>query len=577
MLTKLETLKAVTLEELPGIDNKAKAALTYNKKTLIETVTKEWFAERVSEEDPTKKIRCGLCNTPNKYLYYIRNRKNGKLLNVGSYCITKFPGIEGYIEQKQQLNQMLKGHKIVYRRNEFYEKFPECENFINNADKYFANLPILLPYDLYIKLQDNIVRMRQIYSSYVNDGKKPFQSELDSFELFKLAIEQYKKLKLQADTIAKNSQHLPLICRRREIDWLISNNKQFLLRQIAENKGIYTLDTLKYIYSSTLIKENLELMLSRNSSTLFKFDKMDNNQMICSFNKFGYHPSVQFTISINKFMNNIGANCIINKNYTYGSEEIMEIADIISSTQNVDAIFSYTFYFLKYLNCALLFDNSTYSIILYRKGDRAIRIFNINKFLIAYSRNILRSDNEIKSYLYKLVKGNHNTKWITPKEQAKQGIDDKVNKLYKDYSENASVGRSLNTKRIEIMLYKTENKSDVLSINFDKPEYIILPIDQLSVPKNQIQYIDYAIYISDNSRIPYFQSGDILFVQNTKNVKNNSQIFFASDEGIETKRCYTKEANENIFDHIPIRKSKLQSYGRIIGCEKFEDIKKRLK
>lgn len=133
IICDLPKLKAVTLEQLPDIDNKAKAALTYNKKTFIDTVIREWYAERVSEEDPAQKVRCELCNTPNKYLYYIRNRKNNTLLNVGSRCITKFPGIEGYVEQKKQLSQIHKGHQIIKRRNEFYEHFPNYEDFISDG------------------------------------------------------------------------------------------------------------------------------------------------------------------------------------------------------------------------------------------------------------------------------------------------------------------------------------------------------------------------------------------------------------------------------------------------------------
>ena len=124
VLCNIKTPKAFSLNQLDKLDDKAISALTINKKNLIETITQEWFAERVSEEDPSKQVRCGLCNTPNKYLYYIRNRKNGEVLNVGSHCITKFPGIEGYVEQKRQLAQIHKGHQIIKRRNEFYDAFP---------------------------------------------------------------------------------------------------------------------------------------------------------------------------------------------------------------------------------------------------------------------------------------------------------------------------------------------------------------------------------------------------------------------------------------------------------------------
>ena len=213
ILNDLSNIKAITMDDLVMLDEKGKAALTHNKKTLLDTVIKEWYAERVSEEDPSKQVKCGLCNTPNKYLYYIRNRRNGKLLNVGSHCITKFPGIEGYIEQRKQLRDIQKGQLIVARRNEFYEKVNNPEAMIEEAQSYFDNLPILLPWDLYAKLKDTINRMAFIYSKYVNEGKKPFESAYTSFELFELAVKQIDILKEKASIFITEHQNDFLICK----------------------------------------------------------------------------------------------------------------------------------------------------------------------------------------------------------------------------------------------------------------------------------------------------------------------------------------------------------------------------
>lgn len=172
---------------MQSLDTIGKAAITQNKKTLMQNVINEWYAEHVTEEDPNKKVRCGLCNTPNKYLYYIRNRINNNILNVGSQCITKFPGIEGYKEQKTQLKNIQKNHQIISHRNEFYNHFDNIENYISDAENYFKSIIILLPRLLYQKLEDTIKRMRLIYGKYVYDGKKPFNSNYNSFELFDLA------------------------------------------------------------------------------------------------------------------------------------------------------------------------------------------------------------------------------------------------------------------------------------------------------------------------------------------------------------------------------------------------------
>ena len=48
IICDLPKLKAVTLEQLPDIDNKAKAALTYNKKTFFDKIGRASCRERVS-------------------------------------------------------------------------------------------------------------------------------------------------------------------------------------------------------------------------------------------------------------------------------------------------------------------------------------------------------------------------------------------------------------------------------------------------------------------------------------------------------------------------------------------------
>lgn len=568
VLCDLQNLKAVTLEQLSEIDNRAKAALTYNKKTLIDTIIKEWYAERVSEEDPTQKVRCGLCNTPNKYLYYIRNRKNNTLLNVGSHCITKFPGIEGYIVQKKQLSQIHKGHQIVNRRNEFYDNFPDCETFISDADKYFNTLPVLLPYELYIKLHDTITRMRLIYTKYINEGKKPFNSEMDSFELFRLAVEQYNKLKLQADVFVLHNQNSYLICKRREINWLLDNNKNNLLKQIAENGGKYQLYTLQNMYCTDFVKDNLHIFVERNRSSLLKIEKINDNNFIFSFSKLGYQPSIIFSANSSDFMKNIGANCIIEEKFSYKSTDILSICKIANNKSNLLSVLGYIDNMLYTLNYAFLFNEDNNSLYLYRKGDRAVRQFQIDAFMQHYSKYILLSDNEVKNYLLQII--GKNKKWITYEVQEKQGINDKIGILYKEYKESHEFNtHSISKSGFELMVYNTflNSQSNLVSLDFDSPEYIILHRDQLHMSNRQLNFIEYGIRILDDGMSPFYRSNDLLLVQNTQTIKNNTIIFFSYNGGFEIKKCNTlSDEPKSIFDFINIPKREVIAYGKIVYC-----------
>lgn len=575
-------LKAISINDLPNLDDLGKASVTRNKKSLMEITNKEWFIERDDNEDPTQKTKCGLCNRPNKYIFYIRNRLNGNLLNVGSKCMTNFPEIEGYTEYKKRIAQIQKGQKIVQRRNEFYSKFPDYEILISNAEKYFSHLPILLPYNIYKNLDEVIKRMRIISSKYINDGKKPFDSNKDSFELFDLAVVQFNKLKSDADVFVNNNENTLFICKREEIDWLVSNNKFDLLKQIAENNGIYTLNTLQQMCSVNFVKNNLNKFNDKNLSELVKMENLNESNIIFSFNKFGYEPPLTFSVKISDFMQNIGANCIINNNYSYSSDEILELSTIDNTYNNLSSILGYTYNMIDSLSCVFLIDDTTNSLILYRKGDRSIKKYVPHVFMKSFSKNILKSDIKIKEYLFSVIQKASRTSWITPQIQAKQGIDDKINKLYKDYKDDDVFAHNhIKNGRFEIILYNIykQSSSGKIMINFDKPEFLSLDRNMLKTGNDKLSIADYAIHIPNESLEPLYHKGDILLVQINQDIWNHDKIFYVVENGFNIKKIKTEndktenDKPENIFKLIGIPKRKIQSYGKIIYCLKNDYMK----
>ena len=293
-----QKLKATSMDDLEryGIDNKAKSVLTYNKNKFFSIVLNEWYAEQKIEEDPSKKSRCELCNTPNKYLFYIRNTENNISLNVGSSCIKKFPGIEGYVEAHKRLNNIIKKQQELNRMYKFKEKFPDAENIIESVQSYFNTLPILLPEKLYCDLRDLSNRMQSIYSKYVYEGKVPYKTILSSFDLFELQIQNFNKLKKDADDFVNRNINKPNICKRREIDWLLKNDKEKVILSIAKNDGEYTLNTITNIFSNEFINDNLKIFIDSNLSQTFRIKGVNpkTHKFIFEFNKFGYTPPLMF-------------------------------------------------------------------------------------------------------------------------------------------------------------------------------------------------------------------------------------------------------------------------------------------
>ena len=112
--------------------------------------------------------------------------------------------------------------------------------------------------------------MQSIYSKYVYEGKPPYKTILSSFDLFELQMQNFNKLKTDADDFTEKNINKSNMCKRREIDWLLKNNKEKVILSIAENNGKYTLSTITNIFSNEFINENLKLFIENNSSKTFK-------------------------------------------------------------------------------------------------------------------------------------------------------------------------------------------------------------------------------------------------------------------------------------------------------------------
>lgn len=431
VLSDLHPTKAICVEQNKSFDPKSLSALTYNKKLLIDTVIHEWYAERVTEEDPNKKIRCGLCNTPNKYLYYIRNRKNGNILNVGSSCITKFPGIEGYIEQKQQLSHILKNQKMVSRRNEFHKHFPNVNDFISECEKYKQSIPIALPYALQEDLDNTIIRLRKIYNTYIDSGKKPFKSIMNSFELFQTNINHYNKIKLEIDKFIETNINHPHICKKQEMLWLIENDKLSILKTIQNNNGFYTKTTSAMICSNKFIRDNFPIFLKHCKTKYVKICELKPNSyhIFITFQKDGYDYPITGKITLQKFMNNIGANCLFVKNFCYQDKTLLTISTIDPSIKNIQSILNYIFNFMESLHCVFLIDYDKKMLVLYRKSDKAIRYFKFHQFINWYFPYFLKSDEAIFIFLKNMI-NNTNVRWTLLDEQKKYNVDNTIGKMF---------------------------------------------------------------------------------------------------------------------------------------------------
>lgn len=428
ILSQIENPEAITLSELIsiGLNHNGITILKNNKKSIIDNINREWYVESKSAEDPNKKIRCGLCNTPNRYLFYIKNRLNNQQLNVGSHCMTKFPEIEGYANHKYQLAKIQRSQRETARWLKFHDKFPNAEDIIDSANYYFDNLPILLPYEIYFPLKNVVFQLHVIYNKYIKYGTTPTKTSKTSFELFNENINSFYKLKGLSDNFIESNLNKPYICKQAEIEWMLENKKLSLLEEISKNKGSYSMQTIGKVTSINFINKHFKKFSKCNVKYITLIPPKDNYSTMRFIIK---NEGVDFLYDINikKFMSKIGASCILIRDYEYNEKDLFNISKIVISNSNLSKIIDVINNPLKRMGYAILNDETTNDLYLYEKSYKSIKQFSLADFLNLYDIRKIRKHINSKDFIGVLIT---HKKWISSEEQERIGLDEKISNLY---------------------------------------------------------------------------------------------------------------------------------------------------
>ena len=138
---------------------------------LISLAQDEWKAEEYPDEDRGDDkedwVKCSLCGTKNKIVYYIHNTHNGKSLNVGSQCIRKFDILENQgINHKEYQRRRLRFLRI----NKLNNHIQGIENSVDKWNDILDSYELILPYSLerpYIEMGNKI---RNCFDSFIKDN-----------------------------------------------------------------------------------------------------------------------------------------------------------------------------------------------------------------------------------------------------------------------------------------------------------------------------------------------------------------------------------------------------------------------
>ncbi|MDD3666914.1 MAG: hypothetical protein PHQ65_16730 [Bacteroidales bacterium] len=332
-LTDYKKLSAQDLEKDITFDDRARAVLMSvdNKKVMMDKIISEWYASR-EFETTDREIFCQLCNTRNKYIFYIRNKITEIELNVGSECVRKFPDITGIKQQNKKLSQLIKENEKQKRTIEFDSFLKDDIGFLKESEQNFSNYPVMLTKKLHRDIEETIRQMNTLRTSYIGSGgniqdiiAKYIRLKEDIVQLFSLAENRRKQVSSSI-----------LACDRDTSDWLKKNNPT-VWNDVLENDGLFNKSTLMRMYYPKYIEKQLQILRKRISDSDITLQKLSGDSLSFLIRNKRYHSGVTFLVKIKWFMKEIGCYCLTEQNYSYGKKDLKEVA-IEPSKHNFDAI-----------------------------------------------------------------------------------------------------------------------------------------------------------------------------------------------------------------------------------------------
>ena len=334
-LQKYDTLSEQDLALSDTFDRQAVIALTNGKMKdeLMQKIIGEWYGKDCYIA-PGEKIPCQICHTPNKKIHFIKNKHNNSELNVGSECIKQFPEIENFKEMQRNIYEREKLRKRELRGAEFAQLEVDDPEFVSKARKKFNNINIALPYILYNDLERILYDLNFIKTNYIQQGgnyneisNKYNKLKMEFTALWNQAVEHYQRYR-------KNK----LVCKKYMANWLKENHYE-IWEKVLKNSGLFTVDTLKYAYESSYVKEHLTFFSKQLKDDEVRIIDIAGNSIRFVIQTDKYRKPVYFTISNKIFMKNIGCYCLANKNYVFNRENLTEIK-IEDYPSNLDALFN---------------------------------------------------------------------------------------------------------------------------------------------------------------------------------------------------------------------------------------------
>ncbi|MCM3311993.1 hypothetical protein M3626_06095 [Psychrobacillus sp. MER TA 17] len=289
---------------------------------LIANCKEEWRGDpKEVEHSSDKDIPCTLCGTPTRWVYLIKNKFTGQVINVGSTCIDQFTEIE--FHQQKTKNQIKKEAIRQQRLLELVRKIPGIERRAKNYLKKLSNFSILIPNSI---AKDYIEISKEFEAKFDEVLEKGRKYKIEDFLTFiLLQNEELVKIEQYVNTSSNDAW----VVTRQVVEWLEVNNKYDVLDELKET-GYITHEIADKIMEKTFIHEfadELNFLIKESfGGELFEIDFENNLYNIKPFKGEDFFVSCPIRTAIECF----GWKVFVLKNALNGEAKVrIDVKNII--------------------------------------------------------------------------------------------------------------------------------------------------------------------------------------------------------------------------------------------------------
>lgn len=235
----LDTKDRITYGDIELVSADVDRFLKYDLDNVLTAASGEW--QRTSEPPEDRGLdkdlwaRCMLCGTPNRYIYFIRNRRNGNELNVGSECIEHF-GIDPRTAKEDAL--LRRKARETKLKSDLNKLHPGAVRIIESLDADLDEFPLLIPDKLAQKYREFVADFGAVYRRYL-EGKTEPQTVVDWLP--------YREQRLaEVEQYVQDNKDLPLVVTRELCATLMRSGKVSVVRSLGsgfiDGRNVHELD-----------------------------------------------------------------------------------------------------------------------------------------------------------------------------------------------------------------------------------------------------------------------------------------------------------------------------------------------